>query len=172
MLFQAKSLPQLFYGTILGPLASSLALLERTQSKFVKAVFQMSGCLSNTILCLEAGLLKIKAKLSLASINFWLTLNYYPQELTSLILYNCVCSPWLKAVHQKLTSIGFFPQSLLTMGLDKATALLKQEVSDTERQGDIINFLTADNSRYIVAPAGNLSLLELPTHRKAFSLAR
>lgn len=155
-LYLAKVLPQLLYGTILGPSSSSFVSLERVQSKFLRSIFQVSSYVSNASLRLDSGLLKFKARIALASIYLWLNLNFNTQGLTSLVLIDNFQSTWLKAVQTELRHLGFSPEIVLAMDLIQARVTIKQRLRDIGGQEDVSrspDFLASDDTRYIAAPA-------------------
>lgn len=87
--FQAKTISQFLYGTMLGAASSCCVPLENLQLKILRAAFLFPSCVSRASLHVDSGLIKVETRVTLAPINFWFKLNYSLQGLTSLILRNC-----------------------------------------------------------------------------------
>ena len=58
-LYRAKTLSQLLYGSFSGASTSSIMLLERVQSKFLRKIIQIPNCVSNARVRLETGMQRI-----------------------------------------------------------------------------------------------------------------
>ena len=173
-LFKAKALAQLLYGTFLGP-SSSFSPLERVQSKFLRALLHVPKCVSNAWIRLETGMTRVEALICLTSIYKWLALNLKPQGISPLILCDQFQSEWQLAVLNSLQNMGLAPQALLRMDLRQAKAMVRQRLSDIERQQDCSRcpeYRTGEIERYIAAPAPYLSFLLSKNTRRAFTLAR
>ena len=133
-LFKAKPLAQLVYGSFLGLPSSSFSQLERVHSKFLSALLQVPKCMPNSWVRLETGMLRVEARITILSIFKWLSGRLNPQGLLPLLFQDKFQSNWQKATLKSLGKLGLSPQSLLVMGLDRAKSLIKQRVTDIERQ--------------------------------------
>ena len=174
-LFQAKVVAPMLYGNLLGPSSSCFAPLERVQSKFLRAILQVPNCVSNAWIRLEMGIPRFESKIALASIQTWLKAHWTTKGLLPLILCDKFKSKWLLETEKKIRSLGFSPLELLGLKLEQSKSVIKQRIDDTERQLDLscaLKYLAPSNQRYITAPANYLSLLEIKSHRRAFTLAR
>lgn len=60
----------------MGPASSSSALLERVQSKFFGVGLQAPRGVLNVFIHVETGTSKVEAKISLASHEYWLKINF------------------------------------------------------------------------------------------------
>lgn len=102
-LFEVKSLPQLLYGTQLGPCSLlKPALLKPVQSNFFRAILQVLHCVSNCWLHMEAGMVRIKSKTWWAGSLCWLKLTLFLTGLAPLTLEDSFQSRWKQAVYNKL----------------------------------------------------------------------
>uniref|UniRef100_A0A803T0U9 ribonuclease H n=1 Tax=Anolis carolinensis TaxID=28377 RepID=A0A803T0U9_ANOCA len=173
-LFEAKPIAQMMYGAQLGPYPN-FAPLEQVQSKFLRSMMQVPRCVSNAILRLETGLVRVEARAWIATLNYWLHLSHSPCGLAPLTLRDEFQSTWNKVVATKIATLGFSQKHLLSMGWDQAKVHIRQRILDTERQSDLacspVFNISADN-RYTITPMAYLTNLEVPNHRKAFTLAR
>ncbi|XP_077205815.1 uncharacterized protein LOC143843519 [Paroedura picta] len=174
-LYKAKTLSQLLYGSFSRTPTSSVMLLERVQSIFLRKIIQLPKCVSNARVRLETGMQRVEDKIYVSSILYWLKLTYDPKRLSALILRDNFQPIWLKTVKCKLSQLGFMEQQLAFIQQDQAKSIIKQRVKDISRQRDLAKtpeFLCPDRIRYTLVPAPYLSDLELITHRRAFAQAR
>lgn len=121
---------------------------------------------------LEIGVIKVESKVSLASINLWLKLTFYPQGLASLILQDSFESEQIKAVQSNLLNLGFSPSSVFKMKYNQLKQILKQRIKDIEWQADLGKapaFLLPVLNSYIVIAASYLTQLQTPTHQRGES---
>nr|XP_016847415.1 PREDICTED: uncharacterized protein LOC107982573 [Anolis carolinensis] len=165
---------QLLYGAQIGPF-SDFAPLETVQSKFLRSALQVPRCVSNAILRLETGFLRVEARVWMVILNYWLRLSLAPLGLAPLSMKDNFQSTWQKEILHKLASLGLSPQILTSMGYDQAKAQIKQRITDIERQIDLSNapsFITSGDSRGSTSPMEYLTKLEVANHQRAFTLAR
>ncbi|XP_053122321.1 uncharacterized protein LOC128332077 isoform X2 [Hemicordylus capensis] len=124
---------------------------------------------------LETGMIKVEAKVWMTVLNHRLKLTLCPRGLAPLTQQDNFQSSWKQAVYNKVAQLSFSPSLLLAMGWDKAKTAIKQRILDTERQADlskVTGFLAPDTCRFIVSCSAYLAQLEIPSHRRAFTLAR
>ena len=105
----------MLYDTFIGPPSSCFDPIKRVQTKFLRAILEVPRCLPNAQIRLETGSLRVVAKIKLASLQYWLKINYQSQGLTHLLLQDNFQSNWLKAVLNKFQVMGFSPQAILSM---------------------------------------------------------
>lgn len=173
-LFQAKTLAQLLYGSQLGP-PPNIMILERIQSKFLRAILEVPRDISNVKLRLESGQTKIEAKFWIAILSYWLKLCYLPAGLAPLVLQDTYKSSWIHQIEQKIAAVGLSVTTLLGMGYERARATIKQLILDIERQNDVSNvseLYVREDLKYIVNAPSYFTQLENHNHRRAFTLAR
>ena len=123
--------------TFIGPSSSCFDPIERVQTKFLRAILEVPRCVTNAHIRLESGSLTMVNKITLASLQYWLKINFKLQGLNHLLLEDNFQSKWMKAVLNKLQVMGFFPQAILSMQWDEAKLALKQRIMDMERQVDL-----------------------------------
>lgn len=103
-LYKAKTISLLICGIMLGPVSSNFAPLEKIQSK----VFHLSNGVSNAVLRLETGLIRIEVRVSLMSVITRLNLAHSPSNCTSLILKNRYYTQRIRVIHQTLSKLGIW----------------------------------------------------------------
>nr|XP_060641653.1 uncharacterized protein LOC132781415 [Anolis sagrei ordinatus] len=173
-LFEAKSIAQMMYGAQLGPF-SNYAPMEQVQSKFPRSSMQVPRCVSNATLRLQTGLVRVEARVWTATLNYWLHLSFSTCGLAPLTLRDKFQSTWNKVVAAKIATLGLSQGQLLGMGWDQAKDLIRQWILDIERQSDLTcspAFNISEDNRYLIATMAYLANLEVPKHRRAFTLAR
>ena len=173
-LFETKVIAQLLYGAQLG-LPANITTMERVQSKFLRSALQQSKFVSNAVIRLETGFVRIQARVWRLMLNYWLKLAFSQDGLAPLIIQDECQTKWKREVEFIMTNWGFSRQFLLSVGFDQAKKIIKQRSEDTERQADLNRapqFIASESIRHRVCQMPYLSTLEIPKHRRAFTLAR
>ena len=120
-------------------------------------------------------MINVEARVLLSSINLWLKLNHTTSDLAPLVLRENFQSSWTKMVQAKMRHLGFPSEAVLAVDTNHAKTVLRQRVLNIERHcyiNQCPNFLAAEDKKHAAEQATYLSLLEVPHHRRAFSLAR
>lgn len=126
-LFHAKVLAQLLYGSQLGPF-TNINVLERVQSKFLRAILGVPRDVSNAKIRLETGQIKVEARIWINILSFWLRLLFNSEGIVALILKDDVHNGWLKNIQKKLAQLGLSMCDLPLLGLERARLVIKQRI--------------------------------------------
>ena len=73
--FKARIISQMLYGSQLF-VYTNLRPLEIVQTKFARAILGVPPCTSNVALCLEVGLISIKAQAKVLMLKYWIKLMF------------------------------------------------------------------------------------------------
>ncbi|KAJ7319976.1 hypothetical protein JRQ81_019487, partial [Phrynocephalus forsythii] len=81
--------------------------------------------------------MKLEARVWVAILTYWIRLHFFPKGLAPLIRKDDFKSKWEGAIISKILSLGLSQDLLFTMKYDQTKAVIKQRVTDSERQLDI-----------------------------------
>lgn len=148
------------------------------QSKFLRQIFALLGCVPNASLRLESGLPSVTTQAWLRTFNFWLRLNLASSGLIRYVMEDSHKSVWNKNIKAKLCTLGLSPDLLLPIGNYRARNIVKQRLYDIEHQNDLsaTTKLCPWYGHYVTRhpniKAQYLFTLTSPSYRRAFTLAR
>lgn len=159
-LFEAQPIALSFYGAQLGPFSKICPI--RMCSVQISKIGPSSPKMD--LQCNPDRPHEIGGQNMVTIFNYWSRLFFFLLGFASLTI-------WKKKVATKISSLGFFPGLLLSMGYDQVKALIKQHVVDIQ-----FNLLT-NSPIFIVSEPNSYSASPISFgliwkyHQRAFTLA-
>ncbi|KAJ7327038.1 hypothetical protein JRQ81_016797, partial [Phrynocephalus forsythii] len=83
-------------------------------------------------LCLEVGLVSIRAQVKVLMIDYWLKVIFFTEGLDPLVLIDSSQSEWKQLVVKEIRQTGFFNSILKAMGYNDAKVVVKLRIWDIE----------------------------------------